>query len=78
MPSIEQKSVNDEASSGGYIPLPSNSTEGAIISFGLTLNFIKSWLKSFKIYYYIWTEIFYEEMLELFQKIPITLPRPVY
>ena len=49
MPSIEQKSVNDEASSGGYIPLPSNSTEGAIISFGLTLNFIKSWLKSFKI-----------------------------
>ena len=37
--------INDGASSGGGIKLLYNSTKDALVTFGLTLNFIKIWLK---------------------------------
>ena len=43
----------------------------------LTLNFIDGWLISFKINYKKRTYIFCEETIELFQKIPVALPKPV-
>ena len=40
-----RKTENDETSSGGARPLSLNSPEEELKSFGLTLNFIDSWLK---------------------------------
>ena len=42
---INHKSINDGEIRGGGRPMPSNSTEDNLISFGLTLNFIEGWLK---------------------------------
>ena len=36
---------NNDASSSGDIPLPDKSTVDALLSLGLTLKFIYSWLK---------------------------------
>ena len=44
---------------------------------GPTLNSIEIWIKSFKINYDSQTEMFCEEMLEMFQKIPVTLTKYV-
>ena len=41
----EHKPVNDDSSSGGTIPLPSNSTEEALKPFLLTLNPFGRWIK---------------------------------
>ena len=48
------KYVNDEASSSGGRPLKLNPIKDSLISFGLTLNFIESWLISFKPNYDKW------------------------
>ena len=58
---INHKLVNYEASSGGCRTLPSNLTESSLISFGLTLNFIERWFKSFETNCEIQTEIIYEK-----------------
>ena len=71
------KLVNEEASSGGVRTQPSNSIEKALKYFFLPLNFIESWLKSYKTNNESRTALFCEEMLELFQKIPVTLSKPV-
>ena len=42
---IYHRYINDEASSGGGIPLTFNSTIYYLISFGITLNFIDGWIK---------------------------------
>ena len=42
------KTINYDASSGGGIPIPYNSKKDVLVSFGLPLNFIESWIKSFK------------------------------
>ena len=47
----KNKLVNDEASSGGSIPLPLNSKLEDLISFGLRIKFIGIWIKSFKTNY---------------------------
>ena len=57
--------------------MPSDSKEKYLISFSLTSNFIASWLKQFNNNYEHRTEMFCEEMIELFQKIPVTLPKPI-
>ena len=36
-----------------------------------------SWIKSFKNDYESWTAMFCEEILDLFQKIPVTLPKNI-
>ena len=72
-----QKLLNKQASSGCGIPLSSNSKEEALKSFGLTLNGIYSWLKLFKTNYEIQTKTFCEEILDLFQKRTVTLPKHV-
>ena len=41
----EKKPVNNNTSSCGARTLPYISTEESLKSFGLTLNFIESWLK---------------------------------
>ena len=56
----EQKYINDEASSGGGRPLLLNSTKYDLISFGLTLKFTKSWLKSFNTNYLRQTTMYCE------------------
>ena len=48
---INHKYVNYELSSVDGIPLPLNSTKYYLIICFLTLNFIDSWLKSFKTSY---------------------------
>ena len=40
--------VNEYASNGGGRPLTDGSTIDALVSLGITLNFINSWLQSFK------------------------------
>ena len=37
---------NDDASSGGGRPLMDDSTKEVLVSLGITLNFIYSWLQS--------------------------------
>ena len=74
----DHKLLNEEASSGSVRVIPSDSTEEDLKLFGLTTNFIEIWLKSFKTNYESRRVIFYEEILDLFQKITVTLPKPVY
>ena len=57
-PVNEHKTVNDETSSGGEIPLTSNSTKQSWKPFGISLNFIDSWIKSFNINYENLTDCF--------------------
>ena len=54
-----------------------NSKKEALKPFGITPNFIESWFKPFKMNYENQTEIICEEMLEMFHKIPVVLPKPV-
>ena len=70
----EHPTINYDTSSGGGIPLTSNSTKDVLVSFGLTLNFIDSWLKSPKEKYLPQTTIYCEEMCELFKNITVTIP----
>ena len=67
------KLINDEAGSGGDRIMPTKSTREYLISFGRIHNLIASWIKSFKTYYERLADTFCEEILEPFQKIPITL-----
>ena len=41
----DNPTVNDDSSSGGGIPLTPNLTKSALVSLGITLNFIENWLK---------------------------------
>ena len=42
---IDHPTVNDDASSGGEIPLPPESTKDVLVLLGLTLNIIGSCVK---------------------------------
>ena len=72
------KPINDETSSGGFRPTPSTLREETLKLFGRTLNFIQIWLQLFKINCENLKKRFCKEMIELFQKIPVALPKPVY
>ena len=74
----EKKYINDESSSGVGIPLPINSTKNSLISFVVTINFIDSWIKSFKTNYLHQTKIYCEEMHEKFKTPPVILPELDY
>ena len=69
----EHPTINYDTSSGGGIPLTSNSTKDVLVSFGLPLNPIYIWIKSFKTIYLHQTIIYYEYMHDLFKKKPTTL-----
>ena len=68
--------INDDASSGGGITLPYNSTKYVSVSFGLTLNFIDIWLKLLKTNYLHQTRMYCEEMCEFFENIPVAITEP--
>ena len=55
----EHPTVNDD-SSGGVILLVFNSKKYVLVSLGLTLNFIESWIKSIKASYLRQTTIYFE------------------
>ena len=55
----------------GTRQLTLDSSEEALKEFCLTMNFIEIWIKPFKINDKNRTSLFCEEMIELFQKIPI-------
>ena len=57
---IDHPTANDDAISDGDIPLPPDSKKTVLVSFGLTLNFIDSWLQSFKTNYLPLTSMYYD------------------
>ena len=73
---IYHPTINDDTGNGDWIPLPSNSTKYALISLVLTLNFIESWIKSFKDNYLHRTTIYCEEIHDLFKNIIVAIPEP--
>ena len=73
----KHKPVNYETGSGDGIPLTSNSTEEALKSFVLTINYIQSWIESFKSNYKNLKAMFCEDIIEFFHKIPVALTKPV-
>ena len=69
----QNPTVNYDASSGGGRPLTLDSTEYALVSLGLTLKCMDSWLQSFKKNYLCRTTIFCDQRSESFKKIPVTI-----
>ena len=71
----DQPTVNDDTSSVSARPLLSNWKEVVLVSLGITLNFIDSWLKSLKANY-LHQRKNCEEMCELFNKLSVIIPWP--
>ena len=65
-----------DTSSGGVRPLPYYSTVDMLVSIVITLNFIVSWVQSFKTNYLLRKRLYGEKMREFFNNIPVTIPQP--
>ena len=67
-------SFYDGSSSGGNY-LQSNSTTEALVSLGSTINFICFWLQGLEQNSLERSNMFFENMKNMFQKIPVELPK---
>ena len=67
----------DDGSSNGGNEFQSNYTTEALDSLGATFDFIYCWLKYFDKNYQAWSNMYSEYMRELFNKIPVQLPKPL-
>ena len=65
---------NDDASSVGVRSIPPGSTEDVLVSLGITLKFIYSWIQSFKTNYLHQTTVYCDKMRDLFKNIPVIIP----
>ena len=70
-----QPSYFDDVSSGGGNVLPSNSTKEAFISLCATINFIDFWPKCLEYNYLERSNMSFETMKCMFQKISYELPK---
>ena len=67
----------DDGSSGGGNELPSNSTTAALVSICSTINFIDCWLQFLEHNLLKQSNMHFETMINMFQKIPVEIPKPL-
>ena len=68
----------DYGISGGGNTLPSNSTTEALVSINATINFIDCWLQILEHNFLERSNMYFETMKNMFQKIPVELPKPIF
>ena len=66
--------LTDIISGGGYV-LPSSSTTESLVSLGEIIEFINFWLQGLVHNFLERCNMYYETMTNLFQKIPVELPK---
>ena len=67
----------DDGSSGGDNVLQSNSTTQSLVSLSATINFIDCWLKFLEIVSLERSNMYFETMECMFQKISVELTKPL-
>ena len=72
----DNPSTFDDGRNGGGYALPKNSTIELLVSLSETINFIDFCLKGLEHNLLERSNIYFETMINMFQKTPVELPKP--